>query len=262
MKLQELLESTGSITPAKVQRVVYDYVLSKLTVSDEVKKELKSAFQNDGFWVTEFDNLYSNASRGNYDTTLDSLAAAIEAVAVSIKDHYSDPMNHEPGYKPQKIAIAKLELHSISSKDLDILITKIDPSMVDGSKKQKKSEIASKASVSKDLIGEVAAFVKKHDAASWKEYFAVLKKSKRVDDYLPPQFANGKLDVKSIKTAEELKNKFTELPNQDYVESVFDNIANLPEVEKSKDQSVKDLMQAFRTIAFDPSLSQKLFAKI
>lgn len=269
MKLQELLESAQSLSPAKVQKVVYDYILDNLAAPAQIKKELKIAFENDGFWVPEFDDLYNSVSRGNYDTILDSLAGAIEAVASSIKDHYIDPANHEPGYKAQKLTVDNLEFNAIPSKDLDELITKLDPSIIDDLKKKKKIEDTkladlkkSKVAAAKDKIDEVAEFVKKYDAASWKEYFAVLKKAKRVDDFLPSQFANGKLDIRSIKSAEDLKNKFVKLPSSTYMETVLDNIVNLPELEKSDDKNVKFLMQTLRTMVSDSSLSTKLFAKI
>lgn len=102
----------------KMQRVVYDFVISQQTEMVEYSSLL--AESTDQFWVPEFDDLLEACEESSHpDMYIDQLANAVEAVNSSMIEFYQNPWNHPPGYKPislKTINVTDAMLDELSKK--------------------------------------------------------------------------------------------------------------------------------------------------
>lgn len=257
MKLQDLFESASPMSFGAIQKVIYDLVLTKIKTDPATLSDIKADIPNDRFFVIEFDQVQHAAQKENYEDLIDYLEDAIRAVCDSIQEYYGNSMNHAPGFKKPKIAFND----DITVKELEALIDKIIPGVMDRIKAEQKAHIdnhnkkmrAQTRSVTVARMAEVAAFVKTHDKASWKQYLSVLKKNKEITDFLPKEFYSKVDEIKAIRTPEALKSFFSTLSDKEYVISVYENIMNmdLPYFETT------EVLTQLGTIARSKALSAK-----
>lgn len=227
MKLLEQLESLmEQASFGKIQREIYDYVLTKLKVSADIRSSLDEISRStDQFWVSEFDDVSHEFKDGEISTIEDVIANAMQAVAYEMQQYLGNSMNHEPGAKTVKINVDNLDYDAIPSKDIKGIIDKIDPTLIAKQKELERVEAeerkaASKAAIkaiTKERLTELVAFVKKYEKAGWK-IMAVEAKRKNPD--LPAGIDKDQLD--GVKTPEEVRARFKEHMSDDqFIAAIF-----------------------------------------
>jgi len=272
MKVNEILLEAMSF--GQMQQVVYDYVFSKIKSSPKTKEVVSQLRQlardTDQFWVSDFDDLQQAFKDQNLDDIKNHLAYGIEAMVHEIEEYVTNRMNHEPGYKPPQLFIgANMTADGIPDKDLDSIITKVDPQIVARVKKEleqaAKNRAAAKAkqvkSITKERIEEVAAFVKKHSKAGWNKFYLATQKDKFilsnvVDDYGVTEEDIKKGGGEGLKKAVRAKNETTPQYN---VYSEYENIMELDLPDSIENES---LLQSLRIIAGNKGLANKLWSLI
>ena len=259
--LKESVDLTESVNFGAMQKIIYAYVFKTMK---GVPADAKHEAENDTFWVNEFDDAHKDFENEDVDSLIDSLSQSIEAVSNSIVDHYSDSMNHAPGYK----AIKLKAIENVPEKDLMAMIQSIDPKMIerDAEEKQKATEKSAAASAEQkkhatERIEDIAKVLKKYEAAGWKEFFRAIKieLKGRNKSYAKDYFPKGTTieQVEAIKSEADMKALFTK--PTDLVQALTDSIFNLPgSIKLSNEESY--LAGLAYVVSKNASLSKKIVA--
>jgi hypothetical protein len=262
MKIQELFEEKADF--GKIQRVIYDYVVSKLKAKPEIISYIKDLIKSsDQFWVHEFDNVLEAIEKEHsIYSIMDDIENAAISVSETITDYFSNANNHPPGYKTQKIA----QIVDVTEADLKVMLEKMVPGLAkkyadeEHAHKQKQKALRAEEikSITKERLASIAAFIKKHDANGWKTYFKIvpraLKDERMLKDYFP-KFT--KSDLEKFKTAEDLKAAYAALGAKEYLLAIADNLYN---IDDNFDKSENVEFAGLDIVRRSKSLSNKLFA--
>ena len=206
MKLRHIL--TEGVSQGDANNAVYNLVLAHLQTDKNTMSDIKDKmFNTDEFWTSELDDVSKGFSR-SVDEAIDAIFVAADAIGDSIKDHYGNAWNHEPGYKKP----AKLDFSSddIPYDEALETVKKLAPDLYE---KHVEDQAAAKKAASEQqkalikallpLLPALAHTIINTYEKAWNNYYKFLKANP--NDWETKAFTSErKLDMNAIKNGKEL----------------------------------------------------------
>lgn len=115
MKVSELFESTEAVSHAKIVSAISDLVAKHLKIDADLRADALDKLRNtDEFWSSEIDQVtkkveaFIKGSVGREDVA-EAIYNALMDIGENIVSHYSNAMNHAPGFKKPKVVLVDVE---------------------------------------------------------------------------------------------------------------------------------------------------------
>lgn len=244
MKLYQILREDVSMEDSN--KAVYNLVLAHLKTDKNTMSDIKrKMFETDEFFVDELDHVNKALRNGGVDQAIENIFVAADAIGDSIKDHYHNAWNHEPGYK--KPSSLEFDSDNISYEEALESVKKLSPEMYQQHVEDQKAARKLASEKQKELIKSLQpllpalarTIIHSYDKA-WNEFHKWLKDNP--NDYGAKNFvADRDLDLSTIKTGKELADAIKH-SGKEWMEDTYEVLVDgdaLDEIDRQTLMSVK-----------------------